>query len=169
MTVVQVVIKTLDVGLQEPAPFHLHEELPQVTDRLVRRSSGTEAVRASQKVLFVNGLQHHRNRPLEDFVLEGRHPNRPRLRRVTPFRDIDPANRRGLVLTRLEAVQEALEILFQAFRIGRCRQAIYTWSAVFAREAVGFPQKFYVDVVGQAHEDPLAIFPRQLCYPLKSR
>jgi hypothetical protein len=39
----------------------------------VRRPLRSKTVRAVYEVFFVDRLQHHGHRPLEDFVLEGRH------------------------------------------------------------------------------------------------
>jgi site-specific DNA recombinase len=169
LTGIQVVVEALDVGLQDPAPIHLRETFPQGPYRLMRRSAGPEAIRAVLKVLLVDRFQHHRDRPLEDFVLEGGHPDRPLDRWVTPFRDVDPANWRRFVAARLEAVQEASKVLFEVLFVGRPGLTVYSRRTVFARPAVGFPQKVHVDVVSQAHEDPLRVLLRQLCYPLQFR
>ena len=72
-------------------------------------------------------------------------------------------------MTGLETVQEALEVLFQAFLISRPRLAVYSRSAIFARPTLRLPQKVSVDVVSQAHQRSASIFLCQLCYPLKSR
>jgi hypothetical protein len=106
---------------------------------------------------------------LKDFVLKGRHTERSLLRRIAPYWNVDPANGWRFVEARLEAVQEALEILFQVLLIARRRLTVYARRAIFARPAIGFPQEIHVDVVSQAHHDPRAVFPCQLCYPLKSR
>ena len=93
------------------------------------------------------GIQNHGDRPLKDFVLKGRNPDRPLLRRVTPFRDVHPANRRRFVEARLETVQEALEVSRQVLLIDRRHLTVYTRGTIFARPTVGFPQKIDVDVV----------------------
>jgi hypothetical protein len=74
-----------------------------------------------------------------------------------------------LVAARLETVQEALEIRFQIFLVVRRRLTIHPRGTIFTRPAVGFAQQVHIDVVSQAQEGPIRIFPRQLCYPLKSR
>ncbi len=50
----------------------------------MRRAPRPEAVRAVEKVLLVDGLQHHRDRALQDLVLEGRDADRSRLRAARP-------------------------------------------------------------------------------------
>ena len=80
MAVVQMVEELPDVHLEHPAATHRPSAACQsVFQRLVRRAPRPEAVRAVQKVLLVDRFQHHRHRPLQDLVLEGRNPDRARL------------------------------------------------------------------------------------------
>src|SRR3954452_6319561 len=104
MAVVEGVVVALDIGFQDPAPAHRHQTGSQIADRLMHRSPGPAAVGAVQEVLLIYRLQHHRDRPLKDLILKGWHSNWPLLRRVTPFRDVHPANRRRLVTAGLETV-----------------------------------------------------------------
>src|SRR4051795_10488328 len=101
----------------------------------MRRSPGAESVRTVLKILLIHGFPPHRDRPLQDFVLEGRHPDRPLLRPVTPFRNVGPTNWRRLVAARLEAVQKTLEILFQVLLVRSRRLAVHPRGAIFARSA----------------------------------
>ena len=65
--------------------------------------------------------------------------------------------------------KQALEVLLQVLLVVRRRLSVHARRAVLARAPVGFAQPVDVDVVGQAHEGPLRLFPRQFCYPLKFR
>src|SRR5271166_6646308 len=76
MAMVDRVKELSNVHIQDPAASHRHRLSPQSIQSLMRRASGTEAVRAVQKVLFVERLQHHDDRPLKNFVFKSRHSQR---------------------------------------------------------------------------------------------
>jgi len=76
VAVVNRIEKLTDVHIHDPAPAHGHRLLPETRQRLMRRSSGPEAVRAVLEVLFVDCFEHHDDRPLEHLILEGRNPQR---------------------------------------------------------------------------------------------
>jgi len=138
----------LDVRLQHPAASHVHRRLPERLHRVVRRASRAEAVRAGQEVLLVHGLQDHRDRPLEELVLEGRDPDRPSLATVT-FRDVDPLHGRRSVAARLQATQQRVQILIQVRAVVAARLAIHSDRSVLPGASVGFAEKIRVDVVGE--------------------
>src|SRR5207253_10961069 len=66
-----------DVGLEDPPHFTLIHTALQGAHGVVGTAPGSEAIRALQKVLLVDGLQHLAHGVLDHFVLERRHPNRP--------------------------------------------------------------------------------------------
>ena len=132
------------------------------------RARGPEAIRAVVKLLLVDCLQHHRHRALEDLVLERRDADGPRSRSIT-LRDVDASNRRREVRARLEAVEQAAEILVESLRV-RCRRlSVHSGGPILAGPPVRFAKKLDVDVVGERGEHHLRISSRQLCYPLQSR
>jgi site-specific DNA recombinase len=73
---IQRVEKLPDVHFQNPAATAVHRPLPQVFQGIMRRSSRPEAIRTDIKVLLVNRLQQHDDRPLENLVLQGGHGQR---------------------------------------------------------------------------------------------
>src|SRR5262245_19292634 len=100
MSMSDAVEEVADVDLDHPTTAHLHRGAPQRIERLVRRPTWAKAVRAVQEVLLIDGVQHHRNRPLKYFVFEGRDPERT----FGPVRlgNLDTPDRRGVVRARLE-------------------------------------------------------------------
>ena len=112
LAMVQGVEEALDVHLQDPAPSHLHQASPQRLQRLMRRATRPKAVRAVQKVLLVDRLQHHRHRPLKHLVLEGRDADGPR-RLAVALRDVHPPHRGRPVRPGLDPVEQRLEVLLQ--------------------------------------------------------
>src|ERR1700692_4176470 len=93
---VQRLEKFPDVNLKDPPARHLHRLALYCSQRLMRRTTGPEAIRTVQKTLLVNCFQHHDPRPWEHLVLEGRDADGPPLRAI-PLRYVHPSNRRRLV------------------------------------------------------------------------
>ncbi len=75
----------------------------------MRRALGPETVRAVQKVLLVNGLQHHRDSTLEDFIFEGR--NAERTHPPIALRDVHPPDGWRFVQPGFGALEKRLEVL----------------------------------------------------------
>ena len=71
VTVIQIVEELSDVYLENMAALTSHQLVSERLQRLVRRSSGPEAVRTVQKVLLIDRLQQHDDRPLEDLIFQG--------------------------------------------------------------------------------------------------
>jgi hypothetical protein len=79
------------------------------SNRVVGTPSGPEAVRAVQKVLLVDGLQHLADGILDHSVLERRYPYRPRLAIV--LRDVDTSDGLMPVLLGLLSRVQVLQVL----------------------------------------------------------
>src|ERR1022692_4440234 len=91
------------VDLDDPTAGHHRRLSMQYVQRLKRRASWPEAERAVQKVLLVNGLQHHRDRALQHLILEGRDAQRAHL--ATVFRDVRTPHWRRPVRAGLRAFE----------------------------------------------------------------
>src|SRR5258706_5261288 len=168
MAMVQLVKEAPDVHLQHPPATYPHQLPPEIAQCFVGRASGSKTIRAGQKVLLVDGFQHHGYGSLQHFVFKGGNPDRARLR-TAPFRNMDPPDRRRLVLTRLETVEERPEIVPQTLRVLLGRRAVDANRPILASSGIGFLEPILVDVVSQAQKRPPRVLPRQLCYPTKSR
>ena len=117
----------------------------------MRRAMRPEAVRAVKKLLLVDGLQHHRDRALQDLVLEGGNADGSRLR-PAPLRDVDPPHRRRPVRARLRAFEKRLEIALQIAPRTPPRFAHPRPCTVLARASVRLAQPVEVDVMGKRRE-----------------
>jgi len=93
VTMVQRLEKLPDVNFKDPPARHLHRLALHDSQRLMRRTAGSKAVRAVQKTLLVDCFQHHDHRPLEHLVLEGWYAYGPRLRASPCLRDVHSADR----------------------------------------------------------------------------
>src|SRR5688572_26910418 len=85
----------LDVDLHHPAAAHIHQSTPERIERLVCRATTTEAVRAVEKLLLVDGLESHRHRTLQHLVLERRDTDGPGL--SSALRDVYAAHGRRAI------------------------------------------------------------------------
>lgn len=90
--VIERVEEASDVHFEHPATAIRHGALPQRLQRIVRAASRSKAIRARVKILFVDGFEQHRDRPLKHFVFEGRHTDRTRA--SVAFRDVYASNGR---------------------------------------------------------------------------
>jgi hypothetical protein len=77
-------------GLKKTVHFPSMHHSVKGSNRVVGATPGPEAVRAVQKVLLVDGLQHLADGVLDHSVLERRDPYRPHLAIV--LRDVDTSD-----------------------------------------------------------------------------
>src|SRR5262249_11502811 len=106
------------------------------------RATRTEAVRARKKILLVDGLQYHDNRPLTYLVFEGGRARGPRSPSSTSLGDVSPPDRWRLVAARLDALQEVGKIDLQALRVLRRRYTVDAGGTILAGKPVRFPHPF---------------------------
>src|SRR5215471_3953 len=133
------------------------------------RATRPEAVRAGKKVLLIDGLQYHDDRPLRHLVLEGWKAEWPKRSGSIALGDVDPPDRWRLVAARLDALQEVRKIGLQALRIlGRCH-TIDTGSTILAGKPVGLPHPFQVEDVVQCGQSHPAFGSCKISYPLPFR
>ena len=110
-------------------------------------ASGSEAIRAGQEVLFVDGLQHLAHDVLDKLVLERRDPNRPRL---APFlRDVDTSDGLMAISLRLHPCVQVLEIRLQILPVLFLRDSIRTHRRIVAHAVVGTLQSRHINSMRQ--------------------
>src|SRR5208337_5458326 len=123
------------VDVDDPVESLGPEYVLQSAERLVSRAARAEAIRAGQKVLFVDRLQHHRHGALRHLVLEGRNAEHPL--RAVRFGNVRPADRWRVVAAGLDAFEEiqqiGLQVPLKVFR----RRAVDAGSAVLAGQPKG--------------------------------
>jgi hypothetical protein len=91
-----------DVEIDHPTQSVAHEAGTQLLQGLMSRATRPEPIRAGKKVLLVDELQHHDNRPLAYLVFEGWKAERPA--RSIRLRNICSSDRRRLIAARLDAI-----------------------------------------------------------------
>ena len=80
-----------------------------------------------------------------------------------------PAKRRSPVASRLEAVEQGLEIPLQLLCILRRGLPVHSRRAIFSRALERFPEELDVNVMRQSPERHSRHLPSQCRYPSKSR
>src|SRR5262245_492473 len=118
------------------------------------RATRPEPVGARKKVLLVDELQHHDNRPLTHLIFESWKAKGPTRSGSIALGDVYPPDRRRLVAAGLYAVHEVNKIGLKVFRILRRRHTVDTGSTILAGEPEGFLHPLQVDDVvqrGQCH------------------
>src|SRR5262245_4010626 len=133
------------------------------------RATWSEAVRTREKILLVDKLQHHDNRPLGHLVFESRKAKGPKRSRPIRLRNICPPDRRCLIATRLDALQKVQQIGLQVGRVvGRCH-TVNAGGTILAGKPVGFLQPFQIDDVVQRGQSYPSFRSCQFSYPLPFR
>src|SRR5215467_5778074 len=135
------------VEIYHPTQSVAHEASTQRLQGLMSRATRPEAVRAGEKVLFIDGLQHHDNRPLTHLIFEGWKAKGPKRSRSIRLRNIHSPNGWSLIAARLDALQEVHKIGFQVLRVLCRRHPVDARGTVLAGEPVGFLHPFRVDDV----------------------
>src|SRR5215467_11554892 len=152
-----------DVEIYHPTQSVAHEASTQRLQGLMSRATRPEAIRAGKKVLLVDGLQHHDDRPLRNLILEGWKAEGPKRSGSVALGDVDPSDRWRLITARLDALEEVRKIDFQVLRVLRRRHTVDTGSTILAGEPVGFLHPFQIEDVVQRWTMP----PRFLLLPVQ--
>jgi len=166
---VQIVKEFPDVHLQNPASPTVHELVSERVQRQVCRSSGPETIRAVQKVVLIDWLQQHDDRPLKNFVFQRRNPERTGLGTRAAFRNVHSPHGRSVVRSRLRAVEQDLQVPLQILFVLLRGHSIHAHGTILAGAPVRFLQPVHIHQLGQRSERHLWRLFRQLCYPLLFR
>src|SRR5215813_4715838 len=158
-----------DIEIYHPTQSVAHEASTQRLQGLMSRATRPEAVGAGKKVLLVNGLQHHDDRPLRHLILEGWKAEGPKRSGSIALGDVHPPDRRRLIAARLDALQEVRKIGLQVLLILCRRHTVDTGSTILAGEPVGFPHPLQIEDVVQRGQCHPAFCSCQFSYPLPFR
>jgi site-specific DNA recombinase len=158
---IHVVEKALDVQVDDPATAHRHQPPPERIQRLMGAAPRPKAVRAVQKVLLEDRLQHHQHRPLQHFVFQRRNADGTRLFRFARLGDVHPTHWRRTIPTGFEPLEQARQVRFQVSFVLRRRHAVDTRRTVLAGAPVRLAQPLLIDVVRQRAQRQLRFDPSQ--------
>src|SRR5215472_3216061 len=157
------------VEIYHPTQSVAHEASTQRLQGLMSRATRPEAVRTGKKILLVDGLQHHDDRPLCHLILEGWKAERPKRSGSIALGDVYPPDRRRLITARLDALQEVRQVGLQVLLILCRRHTVDTGGIILAGEPVGFPHPLQIEDVVQRGQCHPAFCSCQFSYPLPFR
>src|SRR5467141_1056512 len=158
--------KAFDVQIEHPVHISRQQSGVERIQRLMLAASWSEPVRKSEKIRFVDSLQHLDRRALDDFVFQRRDPERS----LPPvgLRDKHPTHRLRSVRSSLQPFSKILEMHFQLLPVMPPRLPVYAWRGFLLQAEVGHAQRFQVvDVVQERREPQLLILSCCLTYPLQ--
>src|ERR1039458_9305712 len=158
--------KAFDVQIKHPVHFSRQQSRVQRIQRLMLASPWSEPIRKTEKVRFVDSVQHLDRRALDDFVFQRRDSERS----LPPvgLRDIHPTHRLRSVRSSLQPFRELLEIHFQLLAVVPPRLSVHTGRSFLLQSEVGHAQRVQVvDVVQERREPQLLILSCCLTYPLQ--
>src|SRR5215470_2259227 len=162
----EMIQKSPDVQIEHPVHFSRQQSRVERVQRVMLAASGTEPVGETEKIRFVNGVQHLDRGALDDLVFQHRYSKRS----LPPvgLGDVHPTHRFRPVRSSLQPVGKILEIPLQFFSIGPPRLPIYAWRGFLLEREGGRAQRFQViDVVQERREPQLPILLGCLTYPLE--
>jgi hypothetical protein len=169
MASIQGVEEFSDIHLQDIAAPTVHQLGSERLQRLMCRSSGPETVRTVQKVLLIDWLQQHDDRPLKDLILQGGNSDRASLGSRAAFRNMHTSHRRRAVRAGFRAVEQALQVSLQILFVVSRGHSVYAHRSILAGASIRFLQPVDVHQVGQRGERHLRRLLRQRCYPFLFR
>jgi hypothetical protein len=121
----------------------------------MRTESRSESIRDIIEILFIDHLNHHYHRPLDELVLKG--GDTKGSLPLAILRDPDPLARGCLIATFLQPPVEIVKIRLQVFPLGRSVLTIHPHRTILASQFVGPAQQVLVDQMGQIREYPVSI------------
>jgi hypothetical protein len=140
-----------DICIHDPADPLRHAPFAYLVECVMGTAALSKAVRAVAEILLVDRFQQHHHRSLNDFIFEGRLPDRS-LFPVVLF-ELDAFDWRRLIASASQALVQVTQVLVEVFGILLRRHPIDPWGARLARLAIRLSQKVSVHQVGQRRKD----------------
>src|SRR6266478_6490194 len=155
-------------NIQIEHPVHLSRQQSRIerVQRLMLASPWPEPIRESEKIRFVDSVQHFDRRALDDFVFQRRNSERP----LPPIGlgNVHPTYWLRSVRSSLPPMGEVLEIVLEGLAVVPPRLSIDAGRGFLLQTEVGHAQRFQVvDVVQERREPQLLILTCCLTYPLQ--
>src|ERR1700680_2166104 len=158
--------KAFDIQIEHPVPLSRQQSRIERVQRLMLASPGPEPIGESEKIRFIDSVQHFDRRALDDFVFQRRNSEQP----LPPIslRDVHPTHWLRSVRSSLQPMGEILEIVLEGLAVVPPRLSIDTGRGFLLQAEVGHAQRFQVvDVVQERREPQLLILTCCLTYPLQ--
>src|SRR6266404_77063 len=162
----QPIEKAFDIQIEHPVHFPRQQSRVQRIQRSVLAASWPEPVRKTEKVRFVDSVQHLDRCTLDDLVFQRRDSERS----LPPvgLRDIHSTHRLCPVRSALQLFGEVLEFHVQFFPVVPPRLPVHARRSFLLQREVSHAQRVQVvDVVQERREPQLLILCCCLTYPLQ--
>src|SRR6266478_6189099 len=158
--------KAFDVQIEHPVHLSRQQSRIERIQRLMLASPWSEPVRESEKIRFIDGIQHLDRRALDEFVFQRR--NSERSLPPVGLRYIHPTHRFRSVRSSLQPFGKILEIHLQLLAVVPPRLPVHARGRFLLQSEVGHAQPFQViEVVQKRREPQLLILSCCLTYPLQ--
>ena len=131
--------KAFDVQIEHPVHFSRQQSRVQRIQRLMLASPWSEPVRKSEKVRFVDSIQHLDRRALDDLVFQRR--NSERSLPPVGLGDIHPTHRLRSVRSSLQPFGKVLEIPLQFLAVVPPRLPVHARRGFLLQSEVGHAQR----------------------------
>src|SRR5580704_5436651 len=156
--------EALDVQIEHPVHFSRQQSRIESVQRLMLTAPRPEPIRETEKVRFVDSVQHLDRRALDDLVFQRRYSERS----LPPvgLRYIHSTHRLCSVRSAFQPVGKVPEISLQFLPIVPPRLSIHAWSGFLLQREVRHSQRVQVvDVVQERREPQLLVLCCCLTYP----
>src|SRR5580692_3936165 len=158
--------KAAYINIEHPVHFSRQQSRIERVQRLMLASPRPEPVRKSEKIRFVDSVQHLDRRTLDDLIFQRRYPERSQP--PVGLRYIHPTHRLGSLRSSLQPMGEILEVVLEGLTVVPPRLSIHTSRGLLLQVEVGPAQCFrVVDVVQKRGEPQLLVLSCCLTYPLQ--
>src|SRR5277367_3593866 len=115
----------------------------------------SKPIRETQEILFVDGVQHLAQSPLDDLVLQRGDPERPWP--PVRLRYIHPPSRSRPVRAPMHTSMKILEVLLEVMPVLTPRHPIDPWSSIRSDRPVRHPETINGDMVQERGEPCLLV------------
>jgi hypothetical protein len=154
------------VGVEHPVHLPLPQSDGERVQRLVLATPGSEPVRETNEVDFVDGVEHLDGGSLDDLVFQSDHSDRPLP--TVRLRYVRPTGRLGSVRSLAQPAREVPEVFLQALPVLLPRLPVDSGRRIALDAEVRAPEPLYVaDVVEERGEPLFPVLPCCLTYPLE--
>src|SRR5271170_564668 len=153
--------EVLDVGVKYPVHFPYFDRRRQRVQRVMRPSPGSEPVRETAEVAFIDSVERHDGCALYDLVFQGGDRERPLL--PIRLRYVRPARRLRSISSPLDPSMQILDPGFEVRLVVMPRYAIHAGGGFALKRVKRRPERVGIDVVEERGE--LSLLPLLCGFP----
>jgi len=157
--------KVLHVGIKYPVHLPRGDCYRQGVQPIMWASTGSKPVGEADEVAFVDGIEHHNGRALDNFVLQG--SDRQRSRPAVSLRDIRPTRRLGAICSSVDPPMQLRKPRLQVCLVVLPCHTIHAGGSFALERVECHTERICVDMVEKRSEPLLLLLPCGLPYAIK--